>query len=131
MVVCHVCSVISRRRADARVGADDVEAAEIGDRVADELVHLVEIAHVDHAVDHPAPQRLDLFRGGLEVGLGGQRVGDRRDGGAGVKRDDARTLPGQGQGMAAALASSGPGDDRDLARQQSRHSIHSSRITEK
>src|SRR6266853_268264 len=49
-----------------------------------------------------------------EVGFRGQRVGNCRDGGAGVKRDNARTLLRQGQGVTAALASRSPGDDRDL-----------------
>ena len=58
----HCSAVISQataQRADAGVGADDVDAAELGQALLDHGDDLIEVAHVGHALDGTAAQRLD------------------------------------------------------------------------
>src|SRR4029077_6512951 len=61
------------------------------------------------------------FGGFLEVRLARQRVRNGRDRGAGVERDDARALGGEGKSVTAALAAGGAGDDGALAGELPRH----------
>ncbi len=114
--------------ADSGVGADDVQPAQLLDAAVHRRFQRVVIADVDLGGHDAAVQALD------EVGRLGQVIGRRRrdlaaatDRRADVDRDDVGTFLRQAHRVAAALAASRPGDERDLALNSSTHDCTSPR----
>src|SRR5690606_34712323 len=109
-------------RGDARVGDDDVEAAEGGDALGHRLVQPLGVADVDFGGEDAAARGVDeagglgaVFRTRAVVWhADGQLAGD-------VDRDDVRALAGHPDGVSPALAAGGSGDDGHLAGQPSAH----------
>jgi hypothetical protein len=115
MQSCHFCGVRSSTwLVDARVGAHDVEPAELVDARGDRRGEAVVVPDVDLAGDDPPVELLDLGGGLGEVLLGAERVVGRRDRLADVEGDDVRALLRQPDRVGPALAARGPHDQGDL-----------------
>lgn len=107
--------------AEARVGTDDVEPAELGDALVDGGLERVVVAYVRlHGVDAP-PQLLHLVDRLVEIL--GRRHGERDavELLADVDRDDVGAFFGETDRMAAALSSRRAGDEGDLSFYASGH----------
>ena len=95
---------------DPGVGADDVEATELGDALVDGGAQRGTVTHVDLCGDHSAVECLDLASGLREILGRGERIGHRAHRRAHVDGDDVGTLARQPQCMAAPLSTCGAGD---------------------
>ena len=78
-------------------------------------LHRLSVAHVGLGGDDAPVERLDLLDRLLQVLGRRHRVGHARDLRADVDRDDVSALLGESDGVAAALAARGAGDEGDLA----------------
>ena len=104
-----------REAGDARVGADDVDSAELAHPLGGDRGERGEVADVGLARDDAPVEGLHLLDGLREVRLGRAAVGHGGDVLAEVDRDDVGTFFGQPHRVGPALAPGGTGDERDLA----------------
>jgi hypothetical protein len=107
--------------ADAGVGRDDVQPAQLGHPVVECLLQCAVVADVGLAGDDPAVQRLDFLDGLGEVVWCRHREGHRGDLCCQVDGDDVRALLGEPDRVAAALAARRAGDEGDFSCCSSRH----------
>ena len=101
--------------ADARVGDDDVEPAELFHAAVHRGLERVVVTHVDFGGHDAAVVGLDQIGGLGKVCRCRMRVGQVVDRPADVDGDDVGALLGQPDRVAAALAARGAADERDLA----------------
>jgi hypothetical protein len=78
-------------------------------------VELVEVAHVGHPGHAAAVLVLDQLHRLVQLGAAAHRVGHGVQLGRDVADRHVRTLPGERDGVRAALAAGAPGDQYDLA----------------
>jgi hypothetical protein len=129
----RLVSIVSRQShlvpgldgADARVGADDVELAELGDARVDRLLERAQVAHVGLAGDDPPVKRLDRLDRLGQVGFGAHAIAHGVVVGEDVDRDDVGALLGQPDRVTAALTAARAGDEGDLALYSSWHGYSS------
>jgi hypothetical protein len=109
--------------ADARIGDDDVESAELLDAAIDSALQGVEVAGINLGRDDAPVEVLDHL-GGLGQVLG-CRAWRRRvvEPPADFDRNDVRALLRQADRMTAALAARRGGDERDFAHDAIRQCI--------
>ena len=115
----HCCAVISQTTAQVPMPAfaQTMSICPSSARPASHgLLHLRERADICDGFDRPTTGRLDLCDGLVEIGLGGQRIGQglqrvRAD----IDRDHVRTFSGQPHSVRAALSTAGPGDQRNFS----------------
>ena len=109
----HVAGALHSR--DSGRCHDDVEPAQLGDSLVEDLLQLGGVAHVHLGGDHALPRLLDELRGLFEIFGRGHRIADRCEILATVDRDDVGALLGQPNRVTAALAASGAGDEGDFS----------------
>ena len=107
--------------ADARVGHDDVQSAELLDPAVDGGLQRLVVADVDDLGDDASIEVLDHVGGLGEVLGGGGRRGGVFEPAAYVDRDDVGALLGQPHCVTAALAARRTRDECDLALDPSSH----------
>ena len=93
-------------RQDAGVGADDVEASELGDPRLDGCSQLVTLADIRLEREDPLARRFDLSDGVVHVVLRPQRVANRVDRIEEIDGDDVRPLLREPDAVALALSAS-------------------------
>src|SRR5690606_23280853 len=96
---------------DARIGQEDVDAAELAHGALGDCLHLGTVAHIGlhrHAATIQVLHQADCL---LQVRRGGHRVGHRVDLRRDVADDDVGALPRQGQGVGTPLPASSTSDD--------------------
>ncbi len=103
---------------DARVGDEDVDPAEGGERPVHRRVQLLLRADVRGDRERAPAQCLHLACGLGEVVRGRHRVVDARQLGGEVDQHDVGTLPGAGRGVGPALATGRAGDEDDPVGEQ-------------
>ena len=102
--------------ADACVGHDDVQPAQLLHAAVHGGLQCVVVAHVDFGREDPAVLALDQVGGlGQILGRGCRNRGVLHDRLADVDRDDVGALLGQPHRVATALTARRPGDESDLA----------------
>jgi hypothetical protein len=100
--------------ADAGVGDDDGDGAELGDAVVERLPQRLRLAHVDLEGDHAAPEVLHQPDRLVDVLARRHRVHDRVQLAADVDAYDVGSLLCQPYRVRPTLAACGTGDERDL-----------------
>src|SRR5690349_10239048 len=108
--------------ANAGVGDDDVQPAQLLDTVVHGFLEGVEVTDVDLGGDDPAIEAFDQIRSLRQVVRGGRcNLRVRGDRAADVDRDDVGPLSGESHCVAATLSACCAGDEGDLARYSSCH----------